>query len=282
MGYKLKFLILLIIGGCLTFVSLRIGVLAGPAVPSVSDPIATDPVDLSACSTVVIWCNVSISDGDGWEDIDNVNATLWDPASTTEEDSDDNGMHYTNYSCTLGTNTSLNDIPANCSFTLQYYANPAEWICKIYANDTSSNVDSNSTADVTVNTLRALDAESTISFGSLAPGATSPTDMNNTVTNCGNAAIDLNLSGTNLTNASATITNISVSNVKYNVTDPDQDYTANMTSLSYTDATRTEFSLAKRINGPSNQTTYWKISIPAVIENLFYAGNVTFTAVADS
>ncbi len=282
MGYKLKFLILLIIGGCLTFISLRIGVLAGPAVPSVSNLTATDPVDLSACSTVVIWCNATVSDGDGWEDVDNVNATLWDDSVTNEGDSDDNSNHYTNYSCTLGTNTSLNDVPANCSFTVQYYANPAEWTCKIYANDTSSNVDSNSTADVTVNTLRALDAENTINFGSLAPGANSSADINNTITNCGNVAIDLNLSGTNLTNASASVTNISVTNVKYNVTDWNQDYSDNMTSLLYLDDTRTEFSLAKRTNGESNQTTYWKIGMPASIETLIYTGTITFTAVADT
>jgi hypothetical protein len=258
------------------------GVLAGPAPPSVSNVIATDPVDLQACSTVVIWCNATISDGDGWEDIDTVNATLWDTGSTTEGASDNNSNHYTNYSCALGTNTSLNDVPANCSFTLQYYANPAEWTCKVYANDTSSNFDSNSTADVTINTLRALDAENTINFGSLAPGATSPADINNTATNCGNSVIDLNLSGTNLTNASATVTNISLTYVKYNVTDAGQNYTVNMTSLTETPVTRTEFSLAKRTNGPSNQTTYWKIGIPAVIEGLVYTGNVNFTAVADT
>ncbi|UCC91861.1 MAG: hypothetical protein JSV39_01145, partial [Candidatus Aenigmatarchaeota archaeon] len=75
MGGNLKFLIVLTAWICLAFLSLGIGVLAGPAVPSVSNPVATDPVDLSACSTVVIWCSANISDGDGWGDIDNVNAT---------------------------------------------------------------------------------------------------------------------------------------------------------------------------------------------------------------
>jgi len=121
-----------------------------------------------------------------------------------------------------------------------------------------------------------------INFGSLSPGGTSTDDVNNTVTNCGNAVIDLNLSGTNLTNASASVANITVGNVKYNVTNPGQDYTANMTSLTLSSVTRTEFSLAKRTTTPSNQTTFWKISIPASIENLIFTGAITFMAVADT
>jgi hypothetical protein len=250
------------------------------AAPSVGTITATDPADLSSCGNVVISCNTTITDSNGWNDIDTVNATLWDPASTTEGASDDNSTHYTNYSCYFDGSGSSAD--AECLFTLQYYANATEWTCKVYANDTTSNVDSNSKTDVTISPLRALDAENTINFGSLAPGTTSPSDINNTVTNCGNSVIDLNVSGTNLTNASATVTNISVTNVKYNLTNPDQNYTYNMTSLNETQTTRTEFSLAKRANGVSNQTTYWKIGIPASIENLIYTGNVNFTAVADT
>jgi hypothetical protein len=280
MGYNSKFLIVLTACVCITFLSIKIGVLAGPAVPSVSNPIATDPIDLGACSTVVIWCNATISDVDGWDTIDKVNATLWNYSSTTEEVSDDGSNHYTNYSCVLGTNTTPTDGPVNCSFTLQYYANPGEWTCKIYVNDTVGEVGSNFT-NLTINTLRALDAEDTINFGSLAPGGTSPEDVNNTVTNCGNAPIDLNLTGTNITNASASVTNISVGNVKYNVTDWNQSYTDNMTSLTET-STHADFTLAKRTNGVSTNKTYWKITIPAVIENFVYTGNITFTAVVDT
>ena len=281
MGFNSRLSVVLSAFSIMVFLSI-IGVLAGPAIPSVSDPIATEPIDLSACSTVVLWCNATITDDDGWEDIDVVNATFWDPAATTEDASDDNSSHYTNYTCSLGTNTTANDVPANCSFTLWYYANPVDWTCKIYANDTSGNVDSNSTTTVTINTLRALDAENTINFGSLAPGATSPSDVNNTVTNCGNAIIDLNLTGTNLTNATASVSNITVTYIKYNLTNANQDYTANMTSLTESDLTRSEFSLAKSMANPSNRTTHWKTSLPSVIEELVYTGTITFTAVEDT
>ncbi|NIQ18028.1 MAG: hypothetical protein GTN43_04435 [Candidatus Aenigmarchaeota archaeon] len=265
----------------MAFLLAGIVVLAGPAVPSVSNMTLTDPVDLNACSTVVIWCNATITDDDGWyNEVDTVNATLWDEAAVNEGDSDDNSNHYTNLSCALGENISATDVFVNCSFTLQYYANPANWTCKIRVNDSSSNVGSNST-NLTVNTLIALDAEDTMNFGSLDPGVTSPDDVNNTVTNCGNVAIDLNLSGTDLTNTSATVTNITVGSIKYNVTNYSQDYATGMTSLSAT-STRADFNLGKRTNGAMTNKTYWKISIPSVIENLIYTGTVTFTAVTDS
>ncbi|NIO22848.1 MAG: hypothetical protein GTN38_02360 [Candidatus Aenigmarchaeota archaeon] len=263
---------------CLAYLFIRTGVLAQPEFPGVLSVVATDPVDLNACSTVVIWCNATINDSTGWTDIVNVNATLWDDSKVDEFDSDDNSNHYTNLSCGLNSGSG-SIVQANCTFTVQYYANPAEWTCIVYANDTGGNSTSNST-NLTVNSLIALNAESTIDFQTLSPGATSPDDVNNTVTNCGNVPIDLNLSGTNLTNVSATVTNISVGNVKYNLTDYAQDYTANMSSLN-SSSTYTDFSLVKRTNGVSTNKTYWKIGIPSVIEDLVYTGTITFIAVTD-
>lgn len=254
-------------------------VAASPASPAVGTITASDSIDLASCSTKVVWCNATASDADGWTDIDAVNATLWDPAATTEAAADDNSNHYTNSSCPLGTNTSLTDVPANCSFTLQYYANAAEWTCKLMVNDSTSATGSANITTVTVNQLIALDAENLVDFGSLDPGATSSADVNNTITNCGNVQIDINLSGADLTNNGATVANITVGQVKYNVTSYDQDYTANMTALSAAQTARPEFDLAKRTNGASTKKTYWKIKLPSPIQALTYTGTITFTAV---
>jgi hypothetical protein len=281
MGFALKLLVVLPACILIAFLAARMGVFANPGAPIVADVVATDLLDLNSCLTVLIWCNATISDDDTWEDIDNVNATLWDSLNSLEETSDDNSLHYTNYSCALETNISLYTVTVNCSFTVQYYANPSNWTCKIYANDSTGNSASNSTDNITINTLRALDAEVAINFGTLAPGVTSASDVNNTVTNCGNVALDLNLSGTNLTNVSASVTNITVGNIKYNVTYPGSDYTVNMTSLSAS-PTYANFSLVKRTTTVSTSKTYWKISVPETIENLIYSGTITFTAVEDT
>lgn len=258
-------------------------VTVGAAAPSMGNVYVTpSAVDLSSCGTVTVWCNATITDANGYNDIVGANATIWDITTANEGDSDNSSDHYTNTSCDLNSGSG-NTVQANCSFTVQYYANnnTNDWNCKVYANDTDGSSDNNYT-NFTVNSLIALEAENTIDFQTLSPGATSTADVNNTVTNCGNIGIDLNLSGTNLTNNSATVTNISVSNMKYNVTYYDQDYTDNMTSLSTTAANIAYFNLAKRANGAMTSKTYWKIGIPGSIENLIYTGTITFTAVADS
>ncbi|NIO21306.1 MAG: hypothetical protein GTN76_11365 [Candidatus Aenigmarchaeota archaeon] len=255
-------------------------VAVGTAAPVVGNIYFTpSPIDLSSCGTVTIWCNATVTDANGYNDVQAANVTFWDEAATNEGNSDDNSNHYTNVSCTLNSGSG-STVQANCSLTLQYYANPANWTCKVYANDTGGESDSNS-SNVTVNSLIALDADNTIDFLTLSPGATSSDDVNNTVTNCGNVIMDLNLSGTNLTNTTATVANITVGNVHYNVTDYYQDYATLMTALTNT-STWADFSLAKRTNGVSTNKTYWKISIPGSIENLIYTGTITFTAVTDS
>jgi hypothetical protein len=241
-------------------------------------------IDLSSCGTVKVWCNATITDSNGWNDVNMVNATFWDPAATSQEAADNNNTHYTSTqytgACTLNGGSGSN-VNANCSFTVLYHANPAAWECRIYANDTSSNVGNNSRTGITVNTLRALDANNTIGFGSLSPGATSVSDSDNIVLNCGNTALDLNLSGTDLTNATASVTNVSVSYVKYNVTDAAQSYADAMIALSTTPA-YANFTLAKRTTVLSVDDTYWKIGIPASIENLVFTGTISFTAVPDT
>jgi hypothetical protein len=251
----------------------------GNSPPVVGTVTSSDDFAPPTCGNVTAWCNATITDANGYNDIKIANATLWDPASTTIDGSDDNSTHYVTR-CFLngGSGSAIN---ANCSFAIVYHANPAEWTCRIYANDTSSNVHNNSKTDVTIITLRALDANNTISFGTLSPGTSSTADANNTILNCGNVPTDLNLSGTDLTNATASVTNISVGNVKYNITTPDQQYTTSMTSLSAT-STYTNFTLTKRTSGLSLNNTYWKIGIPASIENLVFTGTITFTAVPDT
>jgi hypothetical protein len=250
----------------------------GTAAPVVGNVYVTpSPVDLSSCGNVTFWCNATVTDANGYNDVQTVNATFWAELETNEGSPNNNSNHYTNSSCNLN-GGSGSTVQANCSFTLRYYAIPADWTCAVYATDTASLIGSNS-SNVTINSLISLDAENEINFGSLSPGTTSPSDINNTVTNCGNVAIDLNLSGTNLTNFSATVTNITVDYVHYYLT-YGQTY-ASMTALSGT-SNHTNFNLAKRVNGAMTKKTHWKIGIPGSIENLIYSGTITFTAVTDS
>jgi hypothetical protein len=138
-----------------------------PAVYAGSQTVGTvttsqSPINLNPGSTTTIDCLATVTDPDGWAGITTVNATMWDNIASTEGSADSNNNHYTNASCGLGTNDTETTRPVTCSFSLQYYANPSTWTCKIRSYNSTIDLASNS-VDATVNSLVALDVtEATI------------------------------------------------------------------------------------------------------------------------
>lgn len=244
------------------------------AAPTVGTVTVTDPIDLSAGSTKAITCNATFSDADGWANVSSVNATLWDVAASAEGNADDSNDHYTNASCSIGTNTSESDAPATCTFDLQYYANNGTWTCKIRAYDAAAS--GTNQTNTTINTLLALNIPSTINFGTMSLGDTSTntTENETSVENYGNVLIDVDLSGDDMSCSSGTIP---VGNIKYS--DTDNTAYASMTALT-TSATTLNLNVAQRTNGVSTKTTYWKIQIPSTGVGGSCTNTITFTAVA--
>ncbi|MBN2517205.1 MAG: hypothetical protein JXB14_00005, partial [Candidatus Altiarchaeota archaeon] len=86
----------------------------GNRMPWVQTPTVTDPIDLNEGAGITIYCNATITDRNGWEDIDEINASLWlNTGSETCASDPDNC--YKNTSCTKGTGSST-DLDVNCSF----------------------------------------------------------------------------------------------------------------------------------------------------------------------
>lgn len=255
------------------------------AAPTVGTITATDPVTLSESTNVTVWCNATVTDTNGYSDVSTVSAKLWDPASTTEGAGNDYNNHFTNSTCTLsgGSGTTVN---AACSFNVHYSANAAEWTCKLTATDAGALTGTASATDVTVNQLKALSTVSaSLAFSELALGATSSSDKNINVTNTGNVLIDVSVDGYGAIDGdgksmTCTIGTITLANVKYNLT-ADQDYTANMTALTDSAVTLTDFNLAAEStdNTASAELIYWKLKIPTTGVGGSCSGNVVVTAV---
>lgn len=138
------------------------------AAPTIDALTIIDPVSLNPDSTVIVICNSTFSDEDGYANVTSVNATFWDATSSSEEASDDENDHYTNSSCSIGTNTSNISAPVTCTFEVEYYANAAAWTCKINVFDDASSA-SNQT-DTTVDTLLALSIPDSVNFGEMDRG----------------------------------------------------------------------------------------------------------------
>ncbi len=232
------------------------------------------PINLNAGSTTTIDCLAMVTDTDNWNNITTVNATMWDNIASTEGSADSNSNHYTNTSCSLGANTSATELPVTCSFSLQYYANPSTWTCKIRSYNSTIDLASNS-VDATVNSLVALDVtEATIDFSTLALGATSSSDVTATVQNNGNVQIDVNLTGTAL---SCTSGSLAQENIHYSASSGIAY--GSMTALSGTTA-NLDLNVAKSTGAASTALTYWKISIPSSGAGGTCTDTITFTAVS--
>ncbi|MEK7535899.1 MAG: hypothetical protein AAB590_02725 [Patescibacteria group bacterium] len=188
--------------------------------------------------------------------------------------------------CTGGGDTS---VQYDCGFKLWFIAEATAagsptWASSIWAvaattsDGTATTTASNTTQNVEINSLAATAVDATLSFGTLSANTnTGATNSTTTATTTGNIAIDVALSGTNMTGAGT----IDVSRQKYS-TSP---FTYSSAGTHLTNTTTPTVELA---SGEPTATTSlpasaisWGIAIDAGQANGAYTGTDTFTAQAD-
>ena len=241
--------------------------------PQVGIPTATDPIDLNEGGDLTVYCNATITDTNGWEDIDSVNATLWLSSETCASDPDN---CYKNTSCTLGTGSSTS-LDVNCSFSVLWYADNDEWTCNITANDSQGVSNNTGVNAITINPLVALGVNSSIAFGSLSIGQDS-TNHTAQVNNTGNSQIDVRLNGTNM--SCTTQGNITIGQLHYNSTTA-SDWTL-MCALTDTGTDtcgeiQSNFDLTD--GAATSKNVYWILRVPTGVSGTC-TGFITFTAIA--
>lgn len=257
---------------------------------SVNDGAAS--ITLVANSSVIVQCVAVIRDYNNESDISNVNATFYHTVDSTLTEADDNNRHYTNYSCSRndsfvsynGYNDDSYTTLANCTFSVQYYANPGLWNCSVTVNDSIGWIDTGSDT-INISSLLALGLPSNINYGVV--NATSVSNENETiVTNVGNTLVNLSLEGyaraqgdNYAMNCSyGNVQNISIYYEKYNLTTSVPgpinltQFEANYTNLS-SSAVVKYYNLSYRQNDTYNEAfkpSYWRIYVPRGV-----AGNCT-------
>lgn len=149
-------------------------------------------ITLNAGSYKTVFCNATIRDWNGWDDIGFVNATLYH--STSVHGSSDSGnSHYTNASCDNIGNDGSYISEYSCAFNVVHYANNGTWTCNITARDLYGFTDNLSNTTL-INELYALNVTNLIDYGNLAVTDTSP-EINATITNFGNMNIGISVLG---------------------------------------------------------------------------------------
>ena len=246
-------------------------VTVGTSAPSVGTiTCIDDPLTLGAETTVLHNCSATITDTNGYENINSVRGTFF--GSGSEGDSADTRSNYKNATChftNAGSGTTRN---VECSFTVYYHADPASWTVYFNATDDGGLTGTN-TDTLDVNTLVALNVtNTTIPFGTVALGGTS-NQINMTIKNTGNVDIDLNINESLYNGVmyctdggSDNITTDDTSTgVKYNMTDgfSFDATTSNLTSTNLL----LEFNLveADQSGAPTAPTDdlYWLIKLPS-------------------
>lgn len=148
-------------------------------------------IDLNAGTTRTIYCNITVTDADGFNDIQTANATIY-RTSVGLAAPDNETNHYTNSSCTLSAGSG-NIANYSCQFQVQYYAVNGSWTCSATVADID-NFDTDTDTAI-MNPLYAINiTPQLLDFGILAEGQVSPEFMAN-LTNIGNTPISVDVLG---------------------------------------------------------------------------------------
>ncbi|MFH0978184.1 MAG: hypothetical protein V1837_02670 [Candidatus Woesearchaeota archaeon] len=262
------------------------------------DDINSSPVheiDLVSGTTRKVWCNGTVVDWNGKDDIIAVNATLYFIANKSSTPNDKN-EHYSNRSCNAYRSGTYNKT-YSCTFAVWFFANNGTWYCNMSAWDNgTANFDgrgayNSSTNRTKVNPLYGLSVPPIINYGELALNKTSLTDKIENVTNTGNMNIDLQLYGyggsvriENNQSLKCRMGTIPIRNEHFSLT-VDTAFES-MTNLSGQFANPNDinnFNLAQRKSETINSTrnTYWKIRVPPVGVKGQCNGTIVFSSVID-
>jgi len=257
-----------------------------PTVSGVDLNAGTD-ITLTANTTTTVSCAATITDENGGDDISSCTAVIYRSGVGASCTADNNNCYIVGSSdCILGSAVG-NDKNATATADIYFHADPTDtgtysadtWQCQITGEDagglTGSGTDS---SPPELNTLIAVTVDSSITYDALNPGQ-NMANLTKTVnvTTTGNAAIDIQLKGDDMTSGENTI---AVGNQRYSTTT--DDAWANGTALTGSYATL-EMELPKPTTSPSDSTDtiYWGWAVPSGTPAGTYTGTNYFNPVAD-
>ena len=196
-------------------------------------------------------------------------------------DQDDKNFCYRNVDCVVGGQNNDDVASFSCTIPIWYFVDATtnttqNWVGQVVATDESGE-SSVMTQNVEMGEVISMSPASLISFGTLSNGESTNAANNGemSVTQTGNSALDVNVSGTAMF---CTYGNIPVQNIRYTLTD-----TTGGIALTSAFETFTSFNLMQRTDDvvDLSKMLYWNLSIPSGVSGTC-SGSVSVTAVSDS
>ena len=265
------------------------------------DPVVTNAtinggldISLVPGTTTAVYATSTVTDLNGYTDIVSATATIYRSgatggASCTENNND--CYRLSGASCQF-TNCSGDSCVVECLADVYFHADPTdtsslyegqEWLAFIEVEDTIGGYGFGSTAmGVEVTTLRAIDVDSLIDYGSLAVNSdTGSYNASTTIFNQGNVEVDIELQGTDLSDGASSVIpadeqKFATSTFTYStcgaVCDP----------LSSTTPTSLDVDLTKPTTDspPIEDDVYWGINIPFGVNSAPHQGINVFTPIS--
>lgn len=267
----------------------------GNAFPTVTAvTVSPDPIVLTENSTTSVTINATITDSNGCEDVfssGTITASLYRSgvSGTSTCTASDLSCYRpitlveVGNTCSGSSDTTGDAVATTGVFWFADSTNGASssfdaqnWLATVFAADAAASTSQASSAGTELNVLVALNVTASISYGSLAANTSSTAAQNQvaTTTNTGNATIDIQFSGTDMTSGGNTL---AATEQRYGTSSADH------AALSYqlsTSATTRNMNIGKAqaSSTAAASSTYWGINIPSGQA----AGNYTGTDTLDA
>ncbi len=255
-----------------------------PAASNASIDSGAGSITLNEGATTDVVCAASLTDINGYADIESVVMKLY-RSGVGEGVSDDNDNHYTLTwpSACARSNESGNMADFTCTFSVYFYAEPTDagtyaaenWVCRMLPSD-GQGAGTADTDTIEMDTLTALDVSASINYGSLSPNSNSTGTRTATITNTGNRAIDFSVSGSALN-----------CDIRGSILVGNQEYS--LSAFSYgvgIDLTSSLVDVNASLPKPDSDNStifdllYWQVGAPGGIEGACI-GVTTFTAITE-
>ena len=243
-----------------------------------------NPITVTDNSSIRIGGTTTFTDDNSYGDVNSVTSTLFLNNTTCSSGVTDAQWCYYMATCVTSSCSGLSCV-VTCSSSVWFVAEPSDgsssyasyaWQMDITVMDSGGNNDTGSSSEE-LKTAAYLDIGSSISYGTVNPGATSTNQALN-ATNTGNSAINTELSGVNMETGGATAS-IAVGQQKY-ATDTIITWN-NMGTALTGGATEFNVDLSHPNATPSDSgdLLYWVIMIPTSTMPGAYNGTNTIGAV---
>lgn len=244
-------------------------------------------ISLTPGTTTTITASTTVTDYNGFTDLAYATTTFYRTSVGAACTPDNNNCYVASSTACSFTDCSGNSCVLSCTADFQFHADPTDsdggefWYAFVEVEDQSKAMDYGTSVAVDVLTIRALDVENTIAYGTVDINENTGTyNPNVKLLNIGNEAIDVEIAGTDMTDGGVSV--IPASKQLFATSTFDYTSCVSCNSLGAV-GVAIDVDLAKpnAENPPVTDDIYWGIEVPFGTASHPHSGINTFTAIAD-